>query len=88
VAHGEFGAGRHQPRFGRRLDRPASTILERGPQPRFQVTTGAGVGLGVFVAQTPFARIGAMLQFGNRNRGARVPVRWGREALKANAPET
>jgi hypothetical protein len=49
---------------------------------------GVGVGLGVFIAQTPLARTGATLQFGNRTRGACAPIRWRREALEAAAPET
>jgi hypothetical protein len=46
------------------------------------------VGLGVLIAQTPLARTGATLQFGNRNRGACAPIRWRHEALEADAPET
>ena len=46
------------------------------------------MGLGVFIALTPLARTGAKLQFGIRNRGGCVPIRWRREALEADAPET
>ena len=49
---------------------------------------GAGLGLGVFIAQTLLARTGATLHFGHANGGACVAVRWRREALEAAAPET
>jgi two-component system sensor histidine kinase RegB len=48
---------------------------------------GAGSGLGVFIAQTLLARTGATLHFGHAN-GACVAVRWRREALEVDAPET
>jgi hypothetical protein len=82
-----FGEGRHQPGLGV-AGSPAWTTLERDPRPAVPSGhDGAGVGLGVFIAQTPLARTGATLQFDNRNRGARAPICWRREALKAAAPE-
>jgi two-component system sensor histidine kinase RegB len=49
---------------------------------------GAGLGLGVFIAQTLLARTGATLQFENLEAGASVVIRWRADALEDDAPET
>ncbi len=47
----------------------------------------AGLGLGIFIAQTLLARTGAALHFANFGRGARVTITWRRAAFGQHVPE-
>ncbi|WP_409201330.1 ActS/PrrB/RegB family redox-sensitive histidine kinase [Paracoccus aurantius] len=46
-----------------------------------------GLGLGLFIAKTLLERSGAVVHFGNRQRGAQVTVSWPRDVIEANDRE-
>jgi len=65
---------------------PAEVIGLLG-EPYVSSGQSAGLGLGIFIAQTLLARTGAALHFANLGRGARVTITWRHAALGQHAPE-
>lgn len=65
---------------------PTDVLAQLG-EPYVSGRQGAGIGLGVFIAQTLLARTGAALQFANHGSGALVAVTWRRASLGPYVPE-
>jgi two-component system sensor histidine kinase RegB len=62
-------------------------VIELLGEPYVSSRQSAGLGLGIFIAQTLLARTGAALHFANLGRGARVSITWCRAALGQHVPE-
>ncbi|HEX5079793.1 MAG TPA: ActS/PrrB/RegB family redox-sensitive histidine kinase [Geminicoccaceae bacterium] len=62
-------------------------VIELLGEPYVSSRPAAGLGLGVFIAQTLLARTGATLHFANPGRGARVTIGWRRAVLEQHRPE-